>query len=248
MINSIISGIENLLDNYIIKEIKDIPEKNVKKHEWIIDASLIYEKNGYFTNMTFDELKKILSIECHYGKSITLLRFYNYILSTLHKKKTDSTYGVGFTSVETMVDKMGLNQKTIYSYLIELEQHELMHVYRPQISIVKKDGTIKEIPSTYGRFEDKEKIDRIGREYENKQNNKKLPRKNNNNRALSQKYVQIKKCIDEGRCIPDKYKDELKDIYLVAFELNKKYNQESRKDKIKDLTMFKNYEFYKGEK
>ena len=249
-INSMIVGIESLIKNKFIKVDKDIGKNNTKKYEWIIDASEIYnhDKADYFTNMESDELDKVLNISEHYGKSISLLRFYNYMLSTLHKKKADDIYGIGFTPIDNMVNITGLNQKTIYSYLLDMEKHELIHIYRPEISVVKKDGTINELPSTYGRFEDKDKVDRIGRNYEEKQQAKTIPRNTKNNRALSQKYVHIKNCIDEWKEIPDKYKNELEDIYRVAYELNHKYKKEGRKDKpLKDLSMFKDYEFYKGE-
>ena len=126
MYNSINNGITNLIDNEIIKLITDIGNTK-RKYEWIIDLSYIYERDGYFSNAMIDDIRKILSESKHFGSATSLIRFYIYLLTTIHKKKDDMN-GVGFTSISDMSDKTGLNEKTIYSYFERLETLYLIYV------------------------------------------------------------------------------------------------------------------------
>lgn len=240
--NSISNGIINLADTKIIKITNDI-DSTKKKYEWIVDLSYIYERNGYFSKAEIDEIRKILFTSKHFGSATSLLRFYIYLLTTIHKNK-DEMLGVGFTSVSDMSTTTGLNEKTIYSYLERLENLELIYVYRPKVSIVKKDGNIKEIPSSYGRLCDKDNIITVGTNYETKYITQKTSKeKKNNLRSLSQKYSVVLNCLRDGKKIP--YDDKtLKEIYYAIKELNKKYEDDSRNERIKQLDIFSDYDFY----
>lgn len=243
IINSMITGISNLTNEKLIHNNMNIPDKNKKLYEWIIDISDIYERSGYFVNIDISDIRKIFEKKERYRNAISLLRFYIYLLTTLHKKK-DELEGVGFTSIDTMAEETDLNQKTIYSYINELESFGLIFVYRSKCSILNKDGGIKEISSTYGKLINKDKIIKIGMDYEKSYNTQKISRKNKNKlRSLSQKYNYLVSCIENGKKIP--YSDNiLNDMYLSLIELNNSYIKHSRSDRVKDLSIFSNYDFY----
>ena len=243
--NSINNGITNLADNKIIKFNPDM-DNTKKKYEWIVDLSCIYERDGYFSNAMIDDIRKILSESKHFGSAASLLRFYIYLLTTIHKKKDDMN-GVGFTSISDMSDKAGLNEKTIYSYFERLETLDLIYVYRPKVSIIKKDGNIKEIPASYGRLCDKNNIITVGTNYETKYTTQSTSKeKKNNLRSLSQKYTVIFNCLRDSKKIP--YEDNIvKEIYYAIKELNEKYENSSRTERIKPLEIFSEYDFYEEE-
>jgi hypothetical protein len=242
MYDSLNDGIINLVDNKIINVVPEI-DKTKRRCECVADVSYIYEKEGFFTNVDIADIRWILSKVDQFASAISIIRFYIYILSTLHKKKDDELMGVGFTSIEAMSEKIGLNEKTIYSYLNKLESYELLYLHKPTCSVIKNEGGISEIPSTYGRFKDKKKVTEAGVIYESKYQ-KKISRSNKNNlRSLAQKYNVIYNCALNGNKVP--YEDnEIKEIYLGVKELNEKYEINSRNDRIKDLSIFKYYDFY----
>lgn len=237
------NGIKNLSSkniNFITinPKIDDIK----KKYEWIADLSSISVDKELYTPVDMSDIKTIISKTAHFGNAISMVRFYVYLLSTIHKKK-DDLEGVGFTSVEKMTTAIGIDQKTVYSYMDKLVSYKLISVYKAKCSVLKKDGKVKEIPATYGKYENMKKIIEVGKLYENKIETKISKRNKNNVRSLSQKYNYIENCINQGKEMPYNY-DECKEIYYALRELNKKYITEGRESRNKELDMFKNYDFY----
>lgn len=250
ILHSLSNGIIDLANRQII-----IMSQNDKEGEWIIDLSVINEcgdkkEDNYYTSVKEKDIPIILSSnEKHYGRSISLLRFYIYVLSTLHKKK-DNKQGLGFTSLNKMSLASGITKKTIISYFNKLEELELIYTYHAKNTVVFNNGNIREISSTYGRFENKEKIIQYGSEYEEKYGSefessfKKLSRNEmSKTKSYSQKYTYLVKCIAEGK--PNPYDEqECKDIYKSMQSFNIKSN--NPKSKKKDLTVFSKFKFYEN--
>lgn len=250
ILHSLNNGIIDLAKRQII-----IMSQNDKDGEWIIDLSVMNEcgdkkENNYYTSVKETDIPIILSSnEKHFGRSISLLHFYIYVLSTLHKKKDDKQ-GIGFTSLNKMSAATGITKKTIISYINKLEELKLIYTYHAKNTVVFTSGDIREIPSTYGKYENKEKIDRYGSEYEEKYGSefttsfKKLNRSEmSKTKSYSQKYAYMVKCIDEGKQNP--YEEpECKDIYTCMQSFNDK--SKDPKNKKKDLSIFSNFDFYKG--
>lgn len=268
-------------DSNLVKNIKDGIEGLGKKstlilsqsntnNEWIIDAKDMVKdrvdkskesetgdsekkQKDFYVGVENTEIHKILLFsDKYYTRSISLLRFYIYILSTIHKKKDDKYTGVGFTSIQNMVDATGYNKKTISSYLRSLVELELLYIYKAKDFVLFDDGGIVEISHTYGRFKDKELIEKIGKEHEEeygmnlKSKHVKIKKDNSDKtRGLSQMFRHAEDCLKEGKDIPYN-KKKCKEIYIAMLELNEK-NEANHPDRIKDLSIFSNYDFYKGE-
>ena len=250
---------------HISTGIRGLDEKDIiqicqsdSKSEWIIniesmvnkDTDAARQKKDYYTAMDESEVHTILmSNPKHYPKAISLLRFYVYVLSTLIKKE-EKRKGVGFTSVKDMVGTIGCNEKTILSYLKQLEEMNLIYVYRPKAFIRYENGDISEISHTYGRFCDKDKIMQIGKEHEetygtNSKSEFKRIRKENGDktRSYSQKYNRLVDLTSKGSECPYSY-DECKEIYAAMQELNQRYK--NRPEREKDLSVFNKFNFYES--
>lgn len=247
-IMSIIStGVTELKENKIISIIQ-----SDKSNEWVIDITALnnnYTRDDYYTAIDENDVYTILlSNEKHYGISVSLLRFYIYIVSTLQKKK-DGRGGVGFTQLDTITAETGVTHKTARKYLKRLEELNLIYIYHPNDSIIFNTGEIREISSVYGKLEDKDKIIEVGKTYEEtygaaiKNKFKKISKKNGAlTRGYSQKYNHLQICVNSGKDAPYSY-NECKEIYLAMIDYNEKYKD--REERLKDLSVFMIFDFYK---
>lgn len=251
--SAISNGIIGLANKVMI-----ILSQSAKTNEWILDLQIMIDDNKK-KDTTQDKLytivdeadihKIILSNGEFFTKSISLVKFYVYVLSTIFKSGTEYK-GVGFTSVDSMSSTTGYNTKTVSAYLKQLEELELIYIYRAKDRIKFDTGEIVEITHTYGRYKDKDLVNRIGKTHEEEYGAKAKHKRINKSigdktRGLSQKYVHLDKCLDAGKKNPYKYKEN-REIYFAMVELNKKYDEEGR-NRIKDLSMFKEFDFYNGE-
>lgn len=240
-----------------------IEKKNTSNKEWIVDTEKFIEhskinkenktKLNFYTSIDENDIYTILSItdSQYHKKYITLIRFYSYLLSTIHNKD-DGYRGTGFTSISDMEITIGYNRKTISKYIQQLEELKLIFVFRSKDFIKYDNGDIVEISYTYGRFKDKDKVLHVGRTYENsygektKAAHKKIRKQaGDKTRKYSQMYNHIKKCIDEGNDIKYTY-SQIKKVYSVMVELNEKYKTD-RPKRMKDLSVFSGYNFYNDE-
>lgn len=248
--SAISNGIIGLAEKIMI-----ILSQSAKTNEWILDLQIMIDDNKkkdtthdkLYTIVDETSIHKILQSNTeYYTKSISLVRFYIYVLSTIFKVN-NGYKGVGFTSIENMSDTTGYNTKTVSLYLKQLEELELIYIYRAKDRIKFDTGEIVEITHTYGRYKDKDLIVKIGKtheeEYGSKGKHKRINKyKGDKTRGLSQKYVHLDKCLAEGKKNPYEYEVN-RDIYFAMVELNKKYDEEGRK-RGKDLSMFREFDFY----
>ena len=257
---NVLSGIKGLISAKIISDENQVQDK---KEEWILNLSNLIQSSqnkdkeeiklsrDFYTFVDDEEIHKILNLNNKYfTKSINLLRFYLYVLSTIFKSGKHK--GVGFTSLSNMVEDTGISSKTISSYLAILVENELLYIYKSKDFIKFDTGEFIEISHTYGRFKDKDLIDEIGSVHENEygsklnSKHKKVKKPTNNVRSYAQKYAYIKKSIEETGVIPYNDEDKIRDVYKFMKKLNKK--QEGIKGKkTYPLDIFSSFDFYEDD-
>lgn len=247
---NLFDGFNGLVEKEIISIIKVLG-----KNGWIINTNGLtheFEQNSSDFYTAFDEndiSKILLAAKTYYTKAISMVRFYCYLLTTV--TKTGDKEGVGFTSYNDMSYYASIHKNTIMRYIKDLEELQLIYVYRPDDYIIFENGDIAEIGNTYGRYEDKDKIYKVGSKYAASYGYKFTTRYKkldkavaNKTRGLSQKHIHMIRCRDQG--VSHEYTiDECKKIYVAMAELNERYIKEGRDCKMKDLTVFQGYDFYK---
>jgi hypothetical protein len=127
-----------------------------------------------------------------------------------------------------------------------LETLGLIHIYRSTDAVVK-NGVIQEIPNTYGDISNKDKVIKIGSDFEENygENAKKIKStKKSSGRSASAKYNIILSDLMTTGEIRYEY-DVMKDIYVTLVKHNQKYDYDENLQK--DLSIFKNYDFYECE-
>lgn len=244
---NILAGINGLISKGVIDKI--YYDDKIDSSEWILDLKNIissYEKKEYYSMLDSSEINKILLLnESYCTRSVSIVRFYSYILSTI--SKTGNKSGVGYTSLKIMSEETGHNKKTLLSYLKVLSDLELLYIYKSKDFIKFDTGEFVEISHTYGKFKDKDKIIEIGAEHENtygeniKGKHQKIKKTSSNkNRSYAQKFKYLESSIRETGLIP--YGDkECEEIYRVIKKLNEQYKDTKEP---KDLSIFENFKFY----
>lgn len=262
----IILGISQLVSDEVLSycNIKDSEGKLInqdKKEEWLLDLSNIVENNQnktkdeiqkskeFYTPIDENDICRILNLSDYFTRSISLLHFYCYALSTIFKSGKNK--GVGFTSLKNMSEHTGLSTKTISSYLDTLVEKEFLYIYKSNDFIKFDTGEFIEISHTYGKFKDKEIVIASGKQHEAEYSNriknkhKKVKKPNKSVRSYTQQYAYIKKSIMETGEIP--YDDDkMEEVYKYMKKLNKK-QQGIKGKKTYSLDIFSNYIFYEGE-
>lgn len=249
---NISEGISGLISKGLVRQIKYGDYE--KKDEWIVDLNdfkVANEKKekGFYTVLDELDVQTILMMnEKYYSRSISLIKFYAYLLSTIFK--SGRYKGVGFTSIDELASTSGCSAKTISSYLKSLEEMNLIFVYKSSDFIKFDTGEFVEISHTYGRYKDKELVESMGRQHEEeygeklKSKHQKIKKKNSNkNRGYAQKFNHLYKCMMDTGEIPYR-KDECKKIYIAMKRLNDIYENERPNKPKKDLSIFSNFDFY----
>ena len=225
-----------------------------KRNEWIIEATAfinVFKLNDkdFYTAIDEEHIEKILKLsKTYYMKSISIVRFYSYLLTTI--SKTGDKKGVGFLNSDDMSYHTNLHKNTILNYLKVLEKLKIIYVYRPNDYIIFQTGNIVEIGNTYGRYQDKDIVISMGSEFAEtygehlKIKHKRLDKSvANKTRGYSHKFRHLKKRIEQG-LDPEYTYDECKEIYLAMRDLNARYIKEGNNERLKDLSVFKTYDFY----
>lgn len=238
----------------IHKGIIDLKE-SIPPNEYIVTIDNIYfdtanasKTKDYFCIVSSKDIETIMNYK-HNINNPLLLRYYIYLVSTFVRAITLSnnkinTPPVGFQAIERISSILRMSKKTIYKYNSILEELKLICVYRQDDCIyVQGDNKLTGISNTYGRYCDREKIKKISEMYRDSYNERAqiktcIPKEvaNNNRRlsALYRNYVNGVKIYSES---------ELREIYIGL----KDWNEKQVENKRKDLTVFKDFEFYRKE-
>jgi DNA-binding transcriptional regulator YhcF (GntR family) len=245
--SSILLGLKGLLKNkYIVTKELD---KDRRSNEWILDLNKLQidkvknkENKDFYSSVELDCITSILNSDMK--DKIPIIRFYCYLMTTV--AKTGDKSGVGFTSYQDMALYTGICRQTISKYMNRLEENKAIYIHRSNDCIVD-NGSIREIPNTYGDFANKDKIISVGKTHvENYGENAKRIRssRQSTTRSASAKYNIILEDLKTTGEI--RYKPEvMKEIYETLIDYNKRYKDEGKG--LKDLSIFRDYNFYKGD-
>lgn len=249
----IIQGLEDLEKN---KEIYKVSFEKIRKHnnsrkyESVYDLKKLHfnakEDKIYYTVIDSDTIMQLVNDPSK--SKLQLLRFYCYLMTTI--MKTGEKKDVGFKSYQDMANEFSITRQTVSNYMDKLEELKIIYIYRSNDSIIYNDGKIREISNVYGEYKNKKKIIACGVQHEReygRNNIENVKRVNKSNakatRSASAKYNVILGDLAEGGKIRYDY-DECKDIYKTLLEFNKRYSYDE--DRQKDLSIFKDYDFYVG--
>lgn len=245
--SSLLSGIVSLMEKEYIKQLDNLTD--ARKNEWIFDFSKLYidvkkgDKESYYSMVDSNGVKNI--VEYEFKERLSLLRFYCYLMTTVHK--TGSKVGVGFTPYYEIADNTGFSENTVSKYMLKLQEVGIIYAYAPIYALRDNEtGELREISHTYGSIENKDKIVKYGKEYEfnyGEDKTKIKSPKKSSSRSAAIKYNYILQDIYNGA--PIRYSpDEMKEIYDSLVQHNERY-KDNDCGKLKDLSIFNGYEFYR---
>ena len=252
-LNYIKCGLEELAKEKIVEKI------SAQKNHSIIDCSKLWldSKNGNFTVIYFEEIKKIFKIgnvNC-----FSLLKYFIQLINTLSGQievyvNTDSkTRVVGTYTITKLAELSGISYRALIEYNKLLEENQIIYIHRQNDFVLDGNG-IKQLPNVYGRYCDRDFIDAFAENQQKYRKSYQYKEKStaevNHNRRLAQMYQQLLKGNEE------RYSEgEISDIYHYVVAQNKKYellyekhNNEDFLDKIRGTDIFDKYEFIREEK
>ena len=159
--------------------------KNKKsKKEFIVDLSVLdIDKSNndedYYTVITADELSFIMN----YGKSgknnesqinnFALLRYFVFLISTINFNEGIYIDGigniynnfVGYQSHKYLSGCVGIAENTLIKFNKILEDNEIIYCKRNNQNRITLSGDFRSLRNHYGRFKDKENIDKFNEQY-----------------------------------------------------------------------------------
>ena len=261
-----VSQQRNRITDYIKCGINELEEKGIiirqkefSKH-YILDCHNLWidTNSGNFTKIFFDEMQQIFRIKNI--NNFTLLRYFIFIIGTLNWNitvyLTNGEYKngiVGNFTIDYIAEKVGISTRSAIEYNKILEKEKLLYVYRQKDFVIDEENNIKSLSNIYGRYCDIEYIETFAnnqkeykQSYRYKKNNQEI---SNSKRRFAQMYQQLLKGKGENYT-----ENEILDIYHYVIEQNQKYERMHEKkgyeeylDKIRDIHVFDQYEFIKGE-
>lgn len=247
-------GINELEEKKII-----IKQKEVSKH-YILDCHNLWidTNSGNFTKIFFNEVQQIFRIKN--VNNFTLLRYFIFIIGTLNWNITvylaNGEYKNGILgnfTIDYLAEKVGISARSAIEYNKILEKEKLLYVYRQKDFVIDEENNIKSLSNIYGRYCDMEYIETFAnnqkehkQSYRYKKNNQEI---SNNKRRLAQMYQQLLKGKGENYT-----ENEILEIYNYVISENQKYERMYEKNKcedylnkIRDVHIFDQYKFLKGE-
>ncbi|WP_143322621.1 hypothetical protein [Clostridium sp. HBUAS56010] len=234
--NGYISGIRQGKDSFIIDTVSLNVDKSKEKY------TLLFQH----------DVDKIM--KSSHSIKLQLFRYYVYLMDSVNTKTTvylvdgkSKSSVVGYQTQEQLSSVSGLSTRTIIRYNTMLEELSVIYVCRSDDFTIDKDGLLSQFPNVYGRYTNREYIQKYAQDYKQyKKSYKQVQKKKgetNDNRKLAQKYYWL--------CRGHQYsEEEISRIYCYIVQNNKKYeslyDEEGNEDylnKIKDLSVFDNYDF-----
>lgn len=257
-LNHIKYGLQNLVDMKLIKV-----NAAIGKNEFVLDLSKLFfeidnvdETKNYFIKIYSNEVHKIMQSN---KDKFNLLKCFIHTISSIDygaKVYVDISYKnveVGYMTQEYLGSLCGLNQVDYYKYSIELENLGVLYIRRNEDFYLDGD-TPKRLANCYGRPCDKNLINLYSTKYSEMKNsvdfkcNKEMTtKKANHKKSLAMKFNEMLKGKDYS-------KEEILDIYNYVLTENKKYivlynkhEDENYLEKIRDVDVFRKYDFIKIE-
>lgn len=127
----------------------------IGKSEFIVDLSALYYEQGYFANLSAEEMQKILNLDCSQDK-YKLLRYFTCQVGTFNQSLEGVYKGkIGGMGLDNFVSILGYSKVSIISYNELLLAEKILFVYSHGDFYKFDDGTLREIPNTYARYSDR---------------------------------------------------------------------------------------------
>lgn len=218
--------------------------QNYKNEEFEVDLSrfeIVNPKKNYYTIIHDHEVRKIINSGKKFRHKI--LRYFVYLASTFMCSSKDKFVPhVSYAPAEKLAMAVNFRDtKTVYRYNQILQDLKLIYIYRAGFFVQFDGAEIKGISNVYGRCKDKQMVIQEGEKYAERYGvkGKSISQLDTakSTRSASQKFnmwINGKK---------EYTYDELKDIYTILLDYNKRYEKVDN-TKHKDLTVFKDYDFY----
>lgn len=242
-------GIKELMNNGIIIQ------TDSRKNYMVLDCSklLLSSSQEKFTIVTDDEIAKIFSVQnvnnyILLKYFITLVWSFSSKISVVVNEKTKRRV-IGNSAISYISRIADISEQSIYDYNSILEHAKLIYVFRPTDMVpVKKQDEFKRRTNIYGRFEDKDYVEKYAKDVITAEfgtgNTWSPDLSANERRRLSQIYNRI--MAGYG----DKYSmDEINSVYNFVLLENKRYEElyettgsADYLNKVRDLSVFEKYD------
>lgn len=154
--NSIKCGYDELVNNGYVKILY-----SYSKTDSVVDLSkLYYDGNEFFSDLTLEEMHKIMNINEKCDK-YKLLRYFCCQIGTFNRSESMKEYKgkIGGMGSEYFEQLIPISHATVVSFNKILEENELLFIIRHKDFYQTKypDGSsmIREIPNTYSRWCDR---------------------------------------------------------------------------------------------
>lgn len=145
---TIVNGIKEGLASLIDREIIEVVDYN--NNDYILSSkglTVNIEKEKFVVVEQW-EMQRIFEMG---NKPFSIFDFFATIVGTIN-----NTTKEWHMSQDTMVEVFGGSKRTINDYLQQLEEMQLLYVFRPKKR--RTDGTFQNVNNSYGRYADKEKV------------------------------------------------------------------------------------------
>ena len=145
---TIITGIKEGLNSLIDREIIEVIDCN--NNDYILSSKglTVNTEKEKFVVVEQWEMHRIFEMG---NKPFGIFDFFATIVGTIN-----NTTKEWHMSQDTMVEVFGSSKRTINDYLQQLEEMQLLYVFRPKKR--RTDGTFQNVNNSYGRYADKEKV------------------------------------------------------------------------------------------
>lgn len=220
----------------------------LSSNEFIINGKNLYfdtydyetGKGSYFTVISSEEVRKIMTLSSKKDK-FALLRFFINVIGTFNHRVGiykdiyfERINFVGFMSQDYIGSLLGINRGVVDDYFKLLEKEKMLYVYRHNKVQRQDDGKIKVLVNHYGRYKDKEDIKEFAIQYEDIVLHINPSERANDKRSLMAKYNFI--VSNPEKNISKYSEEELIDIYEYVSARNER-QKALNLDDIKDLSV-----------
>lgn len=145
---TIVNGIKEGLTSLIDREIIEVVDCN--NNDYILSSKglTVNTEKEKFVVVEQLEMQRIFEMG---NKPFSIFDFFATIVGTINNATKE-----WHMSQDTMVEVFGGSKRTINDYLQQLEEMQLLYVFRPKKR--RTDGTFQNVNNSYGRYADKEKV------------------------------------------------------------------------------------------
>lgn len=136
---------------YFCKEY-EVKAENKGKDQWLLDLSELFvdTQKMEFTIIYWEDIEKILNLDCKIDKKINLIYYYVKLISTTYKR-------VGHLSLSELSELTGFDERTLNRYNKDLTG--LGIIYKHDMRAAQcGDGKFKSLTNYYGLYQFKDKI------------------------------------------------------------------------------------------